>query len=96
MNFSTKKLSEVLGLEIINLNLKDIIEDKDKTKLQKLFVENSVLVIRNQNLNANEFQKCAEVFGEVFKQHNSRFALKENLKCVFDIRNLIFRKRFSL
>ena len=78
MNFSTKKLSEVLGLEIINLNLKDIIEDKDKTKLQKLFVENSVLVIRNQNLNANEFQKCAEVFGEVFKQHNSRFALKEN------------------
>ena len=40
MNFSTKKLSEVLGLEIINLNLKDIIEDKDKTKLQKLFVEN--------------------------------------------------------
>ena len=78
MNFSTKKLSEVLGLEIINLNLKDIIEDKDKTKLQKLFVENSVLVIRNQNLNANEFQKCAEVFGEVFKQHNTRFSLKEN------------------
>ena len=78
MNFSKNKLSNILGLEIKNLNLKNVITNSIKSKLQKLFLENSVLVIRNQDLNSNQFQKCAELFGEVFKQHNTRFSIKEN------------------
>ena len=38
------------------------------------------MVIRNQTLDPNEFYKSAEIFGEIFKQHNSRFSLKENTK----------------
>ena len=78
MILSTNKLSSVLGLEIKNLDLKDVIKKSIKTKLQKLFLEYSVLVLRNQDLNPNEFQKCAEIFGEVFQQHNSKFSLSEN------------------
>ena len=78
MILSSNKLSSILGLEIKNLDLKKVLEKSIKMKLQKLFVDNSVLVVRNQDLNPNQFQKCAEIFGEVFKQHNSRFSLKEN------------------
>lgn len=78
MKFSTNKLSNILGMEIHDLDLKNIVEKSVEIKLQKLFLDNSVLVVRNQNLNANQFQKSAEIFGTIFKQHNSRFSLKEN------------------
>ena len=36
------------------------------------------MVIRNQNLNPNEFYNSAKIFGKIFNQHNKKFALKEN------------------
>ena len=78
MDLKLNKLSQILGLEIINLDLKKVIDKKLKIKLNDLFVENKVLVIRNQFLNPNEFQKAAEIFGKIFRQHNSKFSLKEN------------------
>ena len=78
MNLKLNKLSKILGLEILNLDLKKVIDKKLKIKLNDLFVENKVLVIRKQFLNPNEFQKAAEIFGKIFRQHNSKFSLKEN------------------
>ena len=78
MNLKLNKLSKILGLEILNLDLKKVIDKKLKIKLNDLFVKNKVLVIRKQFLNPNEFQKAAEIFGKIFKQHNSKFSLKEN------------------
>ena len=78
MDFKLNKLSKMLGLEILNLDLKKVIDKNLKIKLNDLFVENKVLVIRKQFLNTNEFQKAAEIFGNIFRQHNSKFSLKEN------------------
>lgn len=78
MDLKLNKLSKILGLEILNLDLKKVIDKKLKIKLNDLFVESKVLVIRNQFLNPNEFQKAAEIFGKIFRQHNSKFSLKEN------------------
>ena len=78
MGLKLNKLSKILGLEILNLDLKKVIDKKLKIKLNDLFVESKVLVIRNQFLNPNEFQKAAEIFGKIFRQHNSKFSLKEN------------------
>ena len=78
MDFKLNKLSKMLGLEILNLDLKKVIDKNLKIKLNDLFVENKVLVIRKQFLNPNEFQKAAEIFGNIFRQHNSKFSLKEN------------------
>ncbi len=78
MKLTSKKLSNSLGLEIIDLDLNKEINQNLKNKLNKLFLDNKVLVIRNQSMNPKEFQKAAEIFGEVFKQHNTRFSLKEN------------------
>ena len=78
MDLKLNKLSKVLGLEILNLDLKKVIDKKLKIKLNDLFVENKVLVLRKQSMNPNEFQRAAEIFGKIFKQHNSKFSLKEN------------------
>ena len=78
MDLKLNKLSNILGLEILNLDLRKVIDKKLKIKLNDLFIENKVLVIRKQFLNPNEFQKAAEIFGKIFKQHNSKFSLKEN------------------
>ena len=43
MNFSTNKLSNILGMEINDLDLKYIVEKSVKIELQKLFLDNSVL-----------------------------------------------------
>ena len=76
----TKSLSELLGVEVSGIDLKKDNNENVKKKLNELFIKSSVLVIRNQNLDPNEFYKSAEIFGEIFKQHNSRFSLKENAK----------------
>ena len=78
MDLKLNKLSKILGLETLNLDLKKVIDKKLKIKLNDLFVENKVLVIRKQFLDPNEFQKAAEIFGKIFRQHNSKFSLKEN------------------
>ena len=78
MDLKLNKLSNILGLEILNLDLRNVIDKKLKIKLNDLFIENKVLVIRKQFLNPNEFQKAAEIFGKIFRQHNSKFSLKEN------------------
>ena len=78
MDFKLNKLSKMLGLEILNLDLKKVIDKKLKIKLNDLFVKNKVLVIRKQFMNPNEFQRAAEIFGKIFRQHNSKFSLKEN------------------
>ena len=63
MDLKLNKLSRILGLEIINFDLKKEIDKKLKIKLNDLFLENKVLVIRKQFLNPNEFQKAAEICG---------------------------------
>ena len=78
MDIKSNKLSDIFGLEILNIDLKKITNKKLKIKLNDLFVKNKVLVIRNQIMNSNEFQSAAEIFGKVFRQHNSKFSLKEN------------------
>ena len=76
----TKSLSKFLGAEVSGIDLKKDNNENVKKKLNELFIKSSVLVIRNQNLDPNEFYKSAEIFGDIFKQHNSRFSLKENAK----------------
>ena len=45
MDFKLNKLSKMLGLEILNLDLKKIIYKNLKIKLNDLFVENKVLIL---------------------------------------------------
>jgi len=78
MHFTLKPLSEHTGAEILDIDLKSIPDKTIIRELNQTFSKYSVLVIRNQNLNPNEFYNSAKIFGKIFNQHNKKFALKEN------------------
>ena len=78
MHFTLKPLSEHTGAEILDIDLKSINNETVIKELNNFFSEFSVVVIRNQNLNPNEFYNSAQIFGKIFNQHNKKFALKEN------------------
>ena len=48
-----------------------------RERLNRAFVEHSVLVFRDQNLSPRQMLDAVQLFGEVFPQHNTRFALPE-------------------
>lgn len=70
-------LSEKTGAAVEALDLVLPVDPKTRKDLNQAFAENSVLVIRKQSLNAEQFLKAVELFGNVFPQHNKRFALPE-------------------
>ena len=78
MRIISKPLSKHTGVEILDIDLKSINNETVIKELNNFFSEYSVVVIRNQNLNPNEFYNSAQIFGKIFNQHNKNFALKEN------------------
>ena len=70
-------LSAHTGIEIRGLDLKAPIDATLLARLQQAFVDYSVLVFREQCLTPAELLDAVQLFGEVFIQHNAKFALPE-------------------
>jgi taurine dioxygenase len=70
-------LSPHTGAEVRGIDLRRPIDDASRAALNRAFVQHSVLAIRGQTLSPPQMLAAAAVFGEVFPQHNSRFALPE-------------------
>ena len=70
-------LSPHTGAEVHGIDLRGPLDDGLRARLNRAFVDHSVLVIRDQQLNATEFLAAMQNFGEVFPQHNPRFAVPE-------------------
>jgi len=71
------KLSSHTGAEVRGVDLSQPLQPSVRERLSRAFVEHSVLVIRNQRLDARQFLAAMRNFGEVFPQHNTRFAVPE-------------------
>jgi len=71
------KLSSHTGAEVEGVDLTQPLQGPVRERLTRAFVEHSVLVIRNQRLDAAQFLAAMQNFGEVFPQHNTRFAVPE-------------------
>ena len=78
MDLKINKLSNHTGAEIVDIELKKVSCKKLIDKINQAFIEHSVLVFRNQDLSADDFYNCSRLFGNIFHQHNKKFALKEN------------------
>ena len=70
-------LSEHTGIEARGVDLSQPLDADSKERLNRAFVEHSVLVIRDQTLSAAELRDGVQNFGEIFPQHNTRFALPD-------------------
>ena len=75
--FSLAPLSSHTGAEIRGVDLSEPLDAAIRQGLNQAFVDHAVLAIRDQHLNASQFLEAMKVFGEIFPQHNSRFAVPE-------------------
>jgi len=77
MGLSITPLSPHTGAEVRGVDLTRGIDEATRARLNRAFVERSVLVIRDQKLTPPQMLDAVRLFGEVFEQHNSRFALPD-------------------
>ena len=70
-------LSEHTGAEVHGVDLVRPVDAALRARLNQAFVRHSVLVLRNQHLSPQQLLDAVRLFGEVFPQHNTRFALPE-------------------
>jgi taurine dioxygenase len=72
-----RRLTDRTGAEAVGVDLTQPVSAETKTALNRAFVEHSALVIRDQTLTPQQLLAAVELFGTVFRQHNTRFALSE-------------------
>ena len=77
MRYTVTPLSPHTGTEILGLDLREGLDPEMRAALNREFVARSVLVFREQRLGSAEFLAAAQLFGDVFQQHNPRFSLPE-------------------
>src|SRR5262245_21214024 len=77
VSFSSEPLSAHTGAEICGLDLDQPVDEAKRDALNQAFTDHAVLAIRDQNLSARQFLDAMKLFGEIFPQHNSRFAVPE-------------------
>ena len=77
LDLAITPLSSHTGAEVRGVDLSALVDNKTRERLNQAFVDRSVLVIRDQDLSAHGFLEAAQVFGEIFPQHNSRFQVPE-------------------
>lgn len=77
MTCEISPLSDHTGAEARGVDLSRPVDADTRKRLNKAFSDNSVLAIRDQALTPHQFVDAVQLFGEIFQQHNSRFALPE-------------------
>jgi taurine dioxygenase len=77
MAMEIRRLTEHAGVEAVGIDLAKPVSDETRSALNRAFVEHGVLVIRGQSLQPEQMLGAVELFGAVFHQHNTRFALPE-------------------
>jgi taurine dioxygenase len=77
MGMTITKLSDHTGAEVTGVDLTRPVDADTKARLNQAFVDHSVLVVRDQQMDPHQVLTAVQLFGEVFIQHNTRFALPE-------------------
>ena len=77
MDCTITPLSAHTGAEVRGIDLTRPVDEAARVRLNRAFVDHSVLVFRDQQLTPHQLLAAVSLFGEVLPQHNSRFALPE-------------------
>jgi taurine dioxygenase len=77
MGYAITPLSEHTGAEVLGIDLSEPVDEAARKDLNGAFTDRSVLVFREQHLSPHQLVAAVGLFGEIFPQHNSRFALPE-------------------
>jgi alpha-ketoglutarate-dependent taurine dioxygenase len=72
-----RRLTDRTGAEAVGIDLTQPLSAAAAHALNQAFVEHGVLVMRDQTLTPPQVLAAVALFGSVFHQHNTRFALPE-------------------
>ena len=72
-----RPLSAHTGAEVLGIDLSRPVSDADCAAMKRAFVERSVLVIREQALQPRQMLDAVGLFGTVFSQQNTKFAVAD-------------------
>lgn len=67
------KLKEQIGAEVTGIDLREPIDAATRQRLNEAVAEHVVLVIRDQQFTAAQYQAAAELFGELMEDQNRRY-----------------------
>jgi len=70
-------LSPLTGAEVLGIDLTRPVVPEHRQAMCLAFVERSVLVFRDQALTPHQMLDAVSMFGTVFPQHNTKFALSD-------------------
>jgi taurine dioxygenase len=70
-------MTDHTGAEVRGLDLSGPVAAESRAALQDAFVRHHVLAIRGQSLSPPQLVQAVSLFGEIFLQHNTRFALPD-------------------
>ncbi len=72
-----RPLSEHTGAEVLGIDLTVPIDARTKSDLNCAFVDHHVLVVRDQHLKPQQVVTAVELFGDIFRQQNTRFSIPD-------------------
>ena len=72
-----RPLSSHTGAEVLGIDLTRPVSDSDRAAMNRAFVERSVLVVRDQALTPPQVVEAVGLFGMIFPQQNTKFAIPD-------------------
>jgi len=72
-----RPLSSHTGAEVLGIDLTRTVSESDRAAMNRAFVERSVLVIRDQALTPPQVVEAVGLFGAIFPQQNTKFAIPD-------------------
>jgi taurine dioxygenase len=72
-----RRTSPSTGAEVLGIDLSQPVSAEARGALNQAFTDHGVLVVRDQQLTPAQMLAAVELFGSVFQQHNTRFAIPE-------------------
>jgi taurine dioxygenase len=67
------KLKEHIGAEVTGVDLREPVDASTRQRLNDAVAEHVVLVIRDQQFSAEQYQAAAQLFGELMEDQNRRY-----------------------
>ena len=77
MKFTLTPLSDVFGAEVTGMDLSTPQDAQTRHALHQAWIENAVLVIRDQKLTPPQFADAARMFGDILQQQLKKFMLPD-------------------
>jgi taurine dioxygenase len=72
-----RPLSTHTGAEVLGIDLTQPVSESDRGAMNRAFVERSVLVVRDQALTPPQVVEAVALFGTIFPQQNTKFAIAD-------------------